>query len=86
MNSEKCPKCGVSFQGAEIPETDKEFFGQSTHFSRLIGIDGSHMGIYDGVVAHKCPDCDFVFPRSDCDWGMLLFEKYQTAIKGYGRY
>jgi len=53
-----CPNCGVSFQGAPIPEKDRHLFGGFTHFSRLIGISEN-----DRIARWLCPDCKHEFPR-----------------------
>ena len=78
MGSEidNCPKCGVSFIGDPIPEDIVEFYA-GTHWRREIGIDGGYMGIYDGIVAFKCPDCGHEFPRSRDSWGLSIFKKYK---------
>jgi hypothetical protein len=60
-----CPNCGVSWQGADIPEIDREFFGGSTHFSRVIGIEYSYESPdrYDGISEYQCADCGARFGR-----------------------
>lgn len=52
-----------------------------THWRREIGIDGGYMGIYDGIVAVRCPDCLEEFPRGSEPWALELFEKYKEAVK-----
>jgi hypothetical protein len=50
-----CPFCGVSFQGDPIPEGLRaEYYGGSTHYSRLIAIYDRDR---DRTVAWRCPDC-----------------------------
>lgn len=34
----------------------------------FIGIDGGYMGIYDGIVAFRCPDCGHECPRNKSEW------------------
>ena len=56
-----CPHCNSDLRGEPIPEKDREFFGDKTHFSRKIGIE--IMGGYDGVQYWKCPDCKVEWDR-----------------------
>ena len=56
-----CPECGVSWDGGEIPEKDRECYAPPYRFSRLIGIEYPHR--YDGVWEWECPDCKKKFPR-----------------------
>ena len=76
-----CPKCKVSWIGEPIPDDIKEHYS-GTHWRREIGIDGGYMGIYDGIVALKCPDCKEEFPRGNSKWALELFEKYQEYCRG----
>ncbi len=57
-----CPSCGSSWRGDLIPETSREFYGGSTHFSRLVGIYSRER---DRTVAWQCPDCGEKFDRND---------------------
>jgi len=50
-------------------------------WKREIGIDGGYMGIYDGVVALKCPDCEQYVPRNDSKWAMDMFNKFMEMMK-----
>lgn len=77
---DKCPKCGVSWIGDEIPEDIRHHYS-GTHWRREIGIDGGYMGIYDGTVAIRCPDCGEEFPRDNSEWALELFEKYKEMTK-----
>lgn len=52
-----CPLCAADLRGDPIPEDIAHLYG-GTHWSRLVGIDGGRLGIYDGVIAWKCPDCE----------------------------
>jgi hypothetical protein len=54
-----CPKCGVDFQGDEIPEKDREHFGNHTHFSRVIGVEIQGT---DRLCYWHCPDCKHEWP------------------------
>ena len=58
-----CPACGVSWRGDPIPQEyrDKGWYGDKTHFSRLIGVEYPER--YDGVWEWVCPDCHKRFPR-----------------------
>lgn len=51
-----CPKCRADFQGEPIPQKyiDKGYYGEHTHFSRIIGISDEKT---DRVVLWACPDC-----------------------------
>lgn len=76
-----CPKCKSSWIGDKIPDDiAHNYYG--THWRREIGIDGGRMGIYDGVVAYRCPDCGEDFPRDNSKWALELFEKYKKLTKG----
>lgn len=75
----KCPKCGSSWIGEEIPENIKQFYS-GTHWKREIGIDGGHMGIYDGEVAYKCPDCQEYVPTSNAPWAIEMFNKFIGSL------
>ena len=62
-----CPACGVSWQGAAIPEDVRHWYGTSTHFSRVIGmeygLDVPQEYWYDGISEYVCPDCGARFGR-----------------------
>ena len=73
-----CPHCGANWDGADIPKESQQYYGGSTKFGRQIGIDGGYMGIYDGVVAWECPDCNKFSPRGDSEWAMELFERFSN--------
>lgn len=49
-----CKKCGADWLGQEIPEKDRESFGNHTNFSRRISMYDRDL---DRTVAYKCPDC-----------------------------
>ena len=52
-----CPHCGASFQGDPVQEKDRKYFGDITHFSRLIG----YFNLYtDRTEQYICPDCRYV--------------------------
>ena len=77
-NSENCPHCGVSLQGAEIPADIREHYGDTTHFSRMIGMEV--FGQYDGVLYYRCPDCGgnwHRFPEGD-----YRHERAEPYVKG----
>lgn len=63
MDTTICPDCGSNWQGAPIPQEaiDKGWYGDNTHFSRLIGVEVR--GAYDGVLYWQCPDCGSKFVR-----------------------
>jgi len=58
---DNCPNCNVSLIGAPIPEKDRHWFGNATHFKREIGIE--YQGLYDGILSYRCPDCGHEWPR-----------------------
>lgn len=78
---DNCPNCGVSFQGEPLSQKhlDSGCYGDTTHWRREIGIDGGWIGIYDGIVAWKCPDCKHEFPRGKAKLWQEMFEKYKEA-------
>lgn len=59
MEYDNCPHCGVSLIGEEIPEQLQGVCG-ATHYKREIGLE--YVGVYDGVVAWRCPDCQKEWP------------------------
>lgn len=63
-----CPKCKANLQGIPIPSEDKKFYGDRTHYSRLIGIEYSydHPNYYDGISEWQCPDCGYKEERRSC--------------------
>lgn len=79
----ECPKCKSSWIGEEIPEEHREeYYGGSTHFKREIGIDGGQIGIYDGTVAVRCPDCGEDMPVSEHPVHLEMFEAYKKVMNG----
>jgi predicted RNA-binding Zn-ribbon protein involved in translation (DUF1610 family) len=74
-----CPKCGVSWLGDPIPKEHEHSYS-GTHYLRYIGIDGGYMGIYDGIVAIRCPDCGEDFPRANTGWALEMFSKYKDEV------
>lgn len=73
-----CPHCNTNLIGDPIPEDIVENYS-GTHWRREIAIDGGWAGIYDGVVAYRCPDCAGEWPRSDSDWAKELFRRYKDG-------
>jgi len=57
----ECPECGGNWKGEEIPEKDRECFGDRTHFSLVIGVEDPR--IYDGVSWWMCPHCRQMWDR-----------------------
>jgi len=63
MNKQVCLD-GCDLRGNEIPEENRHYYQEgTTHYSRMIGIDGGRLGIYDGVIAWTCPDCGIIWNR-----------------------
>lgn len=79
----KCPHCKTSLLGEPISQDyiDKGYYHKGSYWKREIGIDGGYMGIYDGIVAFQCPDCNKEFPRENSKWGKMLFERYKKYLK-----
>lgn len=50
-----CPKCGVDWQGWEIPAEDRHYYGGKTHGSNLMGIEIP--GKFDGISEWACQSC-----------------------------
>jgi len=63
VNNEKCPHCDADLRGEPIPVESRRHYGDSTHYSRLIGIEIP--GVYDGVLYWQCPDCGRRWNRWD---------------------
>lgn len=77
---DNCPKCKSNWIGEEIPYSMRLFYG-GTHWRREIGIDGGYMGIYDGIVAIRCPDCGEEFPRDNSKLAKKMFKEYKEKTK-----
>jgi hypothetical protein len=75
-----CPNCKTSWIGEEIPKGTQKYYA-STHWLRYIGIDGGYMGVYDGTVAIKCPDCNEEFPPGNSEWELEMFDKYKEKVR-----
>lgn len=84
-----CPNCKSSWIGELIPEElNKPYeyqgeicypYGKSAHWERQICIDGGYLGIYDGTVALRCPDCKIEVPVNNSSWAKELYGKYIKA-------
>lgn len=60
MTPHQCPACNADLTGAPIPEEYREHYGDSTHYSRAIGIYSIER---DVTIAWKCPDCGHEWER-----------------------
>lgn len=78
---DNCPKCNSSWIGEEIPEEYRKYYGSATHYRRDILIDGGFLGIYDGGVAIRCPDCQEEFPRGNSQWSLEMFTQYKNICE-----
>lgn len=76
IEMDNCPNCKVSFIGDIIPESIARHYS-GTHWRREIAIDGGFMGVYDGTVAYRCPDCGHEYPRDNSDWALEIFNRYK---------
>lgn len=74
-----CPSCKSSWIGEPIPEDIREYYS-GTHWERQIAIDGCYLGIYDGTVAVRCPDCKEEFPVANTKWALGVFNKYKEIL------
>ena len=54
LKSTTCPYCGTSLIDKPIPEKDRKYFGNATHFQRQIGIERRED---DYISSVRCPDC-----------------------------
>jgi hypothetical protein len=59
VTDDVCPN-GCNLRGDPIPEEQREWFGNHTHFSRRIGIYDMNR---DRTVEWACPDCNVRWPR-----------------------
>jgi rubrerythrin len=57
-----CPNCHADFLGEPIPEKNRQYFGNATHFLRVIGIYDRNL---DRTTHWKCPDCNYEWPRGE---------------------
>lgn len=66
----QCPHCELSLDGGPIRQSDggrvdddnaAQLYGETRRWSKAIGVEVR--GIYDGVVAWKCPHCGEEWPR-----------------------
>lgn len=67
-----CPN-GCDLTGPEIPEDRRHFYGDETHFCRVIGIE--MRWVYDGIAYWACPDCGAKWHRFEGDG------KFEAAIR-----
>ena len=74
-NKDICPN-GCDLRADLIPQEyiDKGYYGDSTHFSRLMGIE---IPEYDGVLIWNCPECGLYWPAVSALWGY----RYDKAIE-----
>lgn len=82
MRTEVCPHCTVSLQGKPIPESQREFYGDATHYSRTVGVE--IRGVYDGILLWQCPDCHGRWPRWTKADSPRLFSAAARYINGNG--
>jgi hypothetical protein len=57
----KCPKCGCSWDGGDIPEGQRKNYSPPYKWSRLVGVEDPT--VYDGVSWWRCPDCGAEWDR-----------------------
>lgn len=67
----KCPECGNSWDGGDIPERIRDYYSPPYKWSRIIGIEIP--GGYDGISYYRCPDCPAI-------WDILTGDKVSPAI------
>lgn len=61
MTDERCPSCNADLLGEPIPAEHQHHYGESTHYSNVIGVEVS--GVYDGVLYWMCPLCNHRWHR-----------------------
>jgi hypothetical protein len=66
-----CPACQADLHGAEKPESEREF-GGDTHYYRVILVKG----FKDNTCCWMCPDCDARWPAL----GAAVPDDLQAAI------
>jgi hypothetical protein len=76
-----CPNCNSNWIGGEIPDDLKHHYSPPYVWKREIGIDGGYLGIYDGIVALKCPDCGEYSPVSPSKFHLHIFWKFLDFLK-----
>ena len=67
-----CPHCGANWDGREEA---------NVVYGRQTGIDGSRFGVYDGLVAWKCPDCDQYSPVNESPLSLELFYEFLDVMQ-----
>ncbi len=70
---DNCPKCNSSWIGTQVQENDMCY---GNYYKREICIDGSHLGVYNEIVAYLCPDCNTYAPVASTKWAMEIFNKF----------
>lgn len=70
-DEKRCPRCLSKWEGDPIPENIRQYYGDKTHWSKLIGVEVP--GVYDGVLLWECPACKTKFPRFD--WAQKYCKK-----------
>lgn len=82
MSTDICPN-GCDLRGEPIKQEyiDAGMYGDRTHYSRMIGVDGGRLGIYDGVAWWVCPDCGVRWHRfaSDDPWSARIRAAVESA-------
>ena len=58
---QKCVECGYSFKGEKIPKGSQEFYGNHTHFSKMVGVYDIDL---DRTVYFQCPECNAHYDRN----------------------
>jgi hypothetical protein len=56
-----CPRCLADLTGEPIPEEHRRYFGNATHFSKVLG--GYDRNV-DRVTGWLCPECGHHWSRS----------------------
>lgn len=83
LEVDNCPDCNFNFIGKPIPEEIRHLYGSATNWRNEVAISGFMLGIYDGTIAYKCPNCGALFPRDDSEWALGLFNEF-LAIQRKG--
>jgi len=67
-----CPHCGANWDDEQIGDVV---------YGRQIGIDGGRVGLYDGIVAWMCPDCEKYSPVNESPFSLEIFYKFLDLMQ-----
>jgi predicted RNA-binding Zn-ribbon protein involved in translation (DUF1610 family) len=79
-SDDPCPHCGADMRGDPIPDELRQHYGDSTHWSRRIGVEIPNA--YDGALFWQCPDCGGQWHRWAGDYLRAKAARYMTKGRG----